>query len=346
MTRNVKARCPNRKDAIPEVAGAVENAKRVHYNARVPKTRVSGRLVFALVLAPLLMGGACEKKKPNDTGAITAMDRAGSDTTGSGGSATAVDTTPMKGVDVTKLDGDKQKLFYALVASLKSPCGKTHSLRTSYEQDTACKRAPFAVKYVSSLLLDEVKEADVREFYMNKYEKVPTIVKIETSKAPHVGNTDAPVRLVEFFDYECPHCQLFAPTMTKVEEKEAGKVVVYYMMFPIESKHPDARSAAMASLAANAQGKFKEMHELLFSRSPQHQKDAVAGFAKELGLDAGKFEADYAKADAQVTSDLGQGEKAGVDSTPTLFFQDHKYEGPMNPEYISMWIEEELAVNR
>jgi protein-disulfide isomerase len=297
-----------------------------------------------LLLAPLLMGGACEKKKPNDTGAINAMDRAGSGS--STGSATAVDTTPLKGFDLGKLDGEKQKTFYGLLASLKSPCGKTHSLRTSYEQDTACKRAPFAVKYVASLLEDEVKESDVREFYANKYEKAPQIVKLDPSKAPRIGKADAPVRLVEFFDYECPHCQLFAPTMAKVEESEAGKVVVYYMMFPIESKHADARSAAMAALAANAQGKFKEMHEVLFSRSPQHQKDSVLGFAKELGLDPGKFEADYQKADAQVTADLSQGEAAGVDSTPTLFFQDRKYEGPMNPEYISMWIEEELAVNR
>ena len=334
MTRNVKA---------PTV---VENAKRVHYNARVSNTRVSAHLVFALLCAPLLMGGACEKKKPNDTGAVTAMDRAGS-----GGSAgmtaeAPVDTTPLKGFDLGKLDGEKQKLFYKLISTLKSPCGKTHSLRTSYEQDTSCKRAPYAVKYIASLLEDEVKEAEASEYYLVKYEKVPDKVKLDPSKAPRIGKPDAPVRLVEFFDYECPHCQGFAPVMQKVEDNEAGKVVVYYMMFPIESKHPQARSAAQAALAAAAQGKFKEMHQVLFSRSPEHNKDQVAGYAKELGLDAAKFAADYTAADAHVTSDAAQGEGAGVDATPTLFFNDRKYEGPMNAEYISMWIEEELAVNR
>jgi len=237
-------------------------------------------------------------------------------------------------------------MFYDLVGSLKSPCGKAHSLRTSYEQDTSCKRAPFAVKYVASLIEDEQKDADVREFYANKYEKTPQLVKIDTSKAVRIGKPDAPVRLVEFFDYECPHCALFAPTMEKVEEKMGGKVVIYYMMYPIESKHPDARSAAQAAYAANAQGKFHDMHKLLFERSPQHTKDAVVGYAKQLGLDGAKFEADYAAADAQVTADLKSGEGAGVDSTPTLFFNDRRYEGPMNPEYIGMWIEEEIAVNR
>jgi protein-disulfide isomerase len=59
-----------------------------------------------------------------------------------------------------------------------------------------------------------------------------------------------------------------------------------------------------------------------------------------------KFQKAYDDASAQVTSDLKQGETAGVDSTPTLFFNDRKYEGPMHPKYIEMWIDEEIAVNR
>jgi protein-disulfide isomerase len=59
-----------------------------------------------------------------------------------------------------------------------------------------------------------------------------------------------------------------------------------------------------------------------------------------------KFEKDYEAAGPQVTSDLKQGEDAGVDSTPTLFFNDRRYEGPMTAKYIEMWIDEEAAVNR
>ncbi len=57
-----------------------------------------------------------------------------------------VDTTPLPGVDITKLDADQQKSFYTLVGSLSSPCGKAHSLRTSFTTDSSCKRAPFAVR--------------------------------------------------------------------------------------------------------------------------------------------------------------------------------------------------------
>jgi len=311
---------------------------RVHYNLRVSKP------FLALLCLPLLMGGACEKKPKNngDTGAINALDRAGS----SGAAQTGpVDETPLQGIDVSKLSTDKQKLFYKLVGSLSSPCGKAHSLRTSYTQDTACKRAPFAVRYVVAFLEDEAGEEMVREEYDKKYKADKAPVKLDVSKAPRIGNEDAPIRLVEFFDYQCPHCQAFAPVLEAVAHANEGKVVEYFMMFPLQ-QHQNSDSAAMAAVAANQLGKFRDMHHLLFQRSPQHSKDAVTGYAKELGLDPAQFAAAYEAAAAQVSADRGQGDAVGVEATPTLFFNDRKYEGPMHPKYISMWIAEELAVNR
>jgi protein-disulfide isomerase len=319
----------------------------VHYNLRVSNARISGHFVLAILCAPLLMGGACEKKanKPNDTGAMNALDHVGSE----GNAMTAegpVDSTPLTGVDVSKLEGDKAKLFYKLVGSLKSPCGKAQSLRASFTSDTACKRAPFAVRYVASLIEDEANEADARTEYAKKYEKTGAPVTFDVRKAPHVGGDDARIRLVEFFDYECPHCAVFKAGMEQILTDKAGQVSAYFLMYPIESKHPASRSAAQAALAANLQGKFKEMHDKLFEATPRHSRDDVMGYAKGLGLDMDKFTRNYDEVSGQVTSDAKQGETAGVDSTPTLFFNDRKYEGPMHPKYIEMWIDEEVAVNR
>ena len=334
---------------------SLETAVAVHYNLRVSNARISGHFILAVVCAPLLMGGACEKKpnKPNDTGAMNALDQAaqGANQAGSGSGATAsaegaVDTTPLPGFDIGKLSGDKLQTFYKLVGSLKSPCGKAHSLRTSFTSDTSCKRAPFAVRYVAALIEDEAPESAAREEYTKKYDKTGSPVSFDLSKAPHVGNDDARIKLIEFYDYECPHCQAFKPGMEQVMTDKAGQVSVYFMMFPIESRHPDARSAAQAALAANQLGKFKEMHDKLFEETPRHSRSDVMGYAKALGLDMSRFEKAYDAASPQVTSDLKQGENAGVDSTPTLFFNDRKYEGPMHPKYIEMWIDEELAVNR
>jgi len=286
------------------------------------------------------MGGACEKKasKPSDTAPVAALDQAA-------GSNAPVDTTPLPGVDVSKLTGERLQLFYTLVGSLKSPCGKGHSLRTSLATDTSCKRAPFAVRYVASLLEDEAPENAAREEYAKTYEKSAAPVTFNVGKAPLAGSPDAKIRLVEFFDYECPHCQLFKGVMEQVLASRGSQIVAYFMMFPIESRHPNSRIAAQGALAANEQGKFTEMHDKLFA-AQRHTREDVFGIAKAMGLDMARFEKAFEAASPQVTTDLKQGEDAGVEATPTLYFNDRKYDGPLLPKYIEMWIDEELAVNR
>jgi protein-disulfide isomerase len=297
------------------------------------------------------MGGACEKKSAkasgDPSGAIAAMDRAGSGAAKptDDNSTGPADTTPLQGIDVSKLSSDHQQLFYKLVGSLNSPCGKSHNLRTSVTSDASCKRAPFAARYVAAMIDDEIPENLVREAYDAKYTQNVKTVKVDVSKAPHVGANDAPVRLIEFFDYGCPHCAAFKPMLEQVEADRGDKIVAYYMMFPLE-KHTDSKSAAQAALAAADQGKFKQMHDILFDKAPQHDKEHVTDYAKQIGLDMAKFEASYAAEQAHVESDVKQGEDAGVDSTPTLFFNERKYEGPFAPKYIEMWIDEEIAVNR
>jgi protein-disulfide isomerase len=334
MTRNVKAmerRPPPR----------IETPVGERYKLRVSTARISGRIALAFAALAALGAAACEKKQPTATGAagaVAAADRAGA-------SAAPVDTTPLPGLDVSKLTPELAKRFYQLVDSLGSPCGKAHSLRTSVATDTSCKRAPFAARYVLALVEDQATEEQARQQYAARYDAKAAPVKIDTSKAPRVGNDDAPVRLVEFFDYACHACQAFKPVLDKVIEEHGSRVVVYFMNYPL-GKWPDSRSAGQAAIAAAAQGKFKEMHAMLFERSPAHGRDAVLAHAKELGLDLTAFAAAYEAAGAQVDSDRQQGDVAGVQSTPTLFFNDRRYDGPQTPKYIGMWIEEEVAVNR
>jgi protein-disulfide isomerase len=105
-------------------------------------------------------------------------------------------------------------------------------------------------------------------------------------------------------------------------------------------------SAAQAALAAHAQGKYAEMHDLLFANAPRHRRADVVKYAKEIGLDIMKFESDYADAEKQVKADMAEGDKADVHGTPTIFFNGRQYEGPAHPRYFAFWIQEDLAVNR
>ena len=255
---------------------------------------------------------------------------------------------PVEAQDLGKLsDVDKQR-FEKLVDSLPSPCGKAHSLRTSRNNDAECVRSRFAVDYVSALIADGATDDDVRELYAARYKKDEPKRGFRLSEAvPHRGPSDGRVVLVEFYDYGCPSCREFAPQLTEVAEAYPNDVVIYYKQFPLAA-HEHSKGAAQAALAAAKQGKFEEMHKKLFdaSQSHAHRREDLFRYAKELGLDMAKFEADYAAAESQVNAEKKEGEDAGVQGTPTVYINGRQFEGPPWAKYLKMWIEEELAVNR
>ena len=133
--------------------------------------------------------------------------------------------------------------------------------------------------------------------------------------------------------------------MERVIAEHGDKLVVYFMNYPL-GHFPGSDEAAAAAVAADRQRKFKEMHDKLFEHRTEHGHDAILGYAREIGLDMARFEADLVTAAEQVKADKQQGQNAGVDSTPTIYFQDRKYEGPMGVRFINLWVDEELAVNR
>ena len=293
--------------------------------------------ILAASASAAVLASACKRDKPasaEPSAVIAAADSA----------QRPVDKTPLAGVDVSNLDEAKQETFYKLMGTLSSPCGKAQSLRTSVTSDTSCRRAAFAARYVAALLGDGAPETFIQEDFEKRYKG--EAVAIDVANSPKQGNDDAPIKLVEFFDYACPACQAMRPKLEKAIAAHQGQVVVYYKMFPLDSVHPDSRSAAQAAVAAQAQGKFLEMHELLFAKSPAHKREDVIGYARALGLDLAKFEADYAAASAFIDTDQQQGDNLGVKSTPTLFFNGRKYSGPHDDKYLGMWIDEEMAVNR
>ena len=305
--------------------------------------------VPALVMWPLLAGASCEKSSAKTSAEAKDVVQAADNAKGGGaatpGAPEKVDTSPLPGVDISKLDAGKKETFYKLAGSLTSPCGKAHSLRTSVTSDISCKRAPYAARYVAALLEDGANADEVKSEYDVKYKPTKSHV-FKLDGVPFAGTQGAPIQLVEFFDYGCPACQAFKPKLDEIIKTQAPNIVVYYKQYPLTHAHPDSMSAAQAALAAQAQGKFKEMHELLFARAPKHRKEDVVGYAKEIGLDAARFEADYTAAAAKVKADQAEGDAAGVDSTPTVFFNGRKYEAPPFPRYYALWIEEELAVNK
>ena len=143
------------------------------------------------------------------------------------------------------------------------------------------------------------------------------------------GPDDAPVTLVEYGDYECPYCGMAYPIVKAVQRELGSQLRFVFRNFPLAEIHPHARHAAQAAEAAAAQGKFWEMHDLLFEHQHALEDEDLIGYAKSLGLDAEQLAREleagtYAK---RVRDDFRSGVRSGVNGTPTFFLNGERYEG-------------------
>lgn len=162
------------------------------------------------------------------------------------------------------------------------------------------------------------------------------------------GPENAPITLVEFGDYQCPACGAYHPIVNEVLQKYPSDVKLLFKHFPISSIHPFALDAALAAEAAGQQGKYYEMHNLLYERQDEWTKDPKAKFeeyAKEIGLDIDKFNEDIDRSDLKqkIDGQRVEGIDAGVNSTPSFFINGKKIVNPQNADGFASLIDEALA---
>ena len=155
----------------------------------------------------------------------------------------------------------------------------------------------------------------------------PATAGVNGAEPPHtLGPATAPVHLEEFGDFECPPCGLLHPILEQMHNEFGDRLQITFREFPLVPTHQHAMAAASAAEAAGVQGKFWEMHDLLY----EHQKDwhevfdvrpIFEGYAKQIGLDVERYKRDVnsdAVAD-RIIQDGKRGHYLGVKGTPTVF---------------------------
>lgn len=155
----------------------------------------------------------------------------------------------------------------------------------------------------------------------------PSKVQVSAEDDAVKGSKDAPVTIIEFSDYQCPYCERFyTQTFPQIEENyiKTGKVKFVYRDFPLTNLHQYAQKAAEASECADEQGKFWEYQGKLFNNQQSLDTPSLKQYAKDLGLDAAKFNEclDSGKMASEVQKDLKDGQSYGVDGTPAFFIND------------------------
>jgi protein-disulfide isomerase len=155
---------------------------------------------------------------------------------------------------------------------------------------------------------------------MNEHNEFELAVPV--SAIDHVlGAAHAHLTIVEYGDFECPNCKQAAPAVKHVLARFAGSVRLVFRHFPLEEVHPHALHAALAAETAGGQGKFWQMHDLLFVNQQHLKLRQVRGYAEELELDMERYDAEmkdelYLQ---RVREHIAGGRASGVRATPTFF---------------------------
>lgn len=165
-----------------------------------------------------------------------------------------------------------------------------------------------------------------------------------------LGNKDAKIVLVEYADFQCPGCSTAAPAAKNVMNKYKDDVVLVFRNFPITSIHPNARSAAAVAEAAGLQGKFWEMHDLLFTNQSvwsnaqlQDRNDVFNNYAKQLGLDEEKFNKDVSSDEVtkKINFDVAIARTKEVTGTPAFFLNGEAIDHNNLEEEVKAAVEKE-----
>ena len=148
------------------------------------------------------------------------------------------------------------------------------------------------------------------------------------------GRPDAPLTILEYADFECPFCAEAFDELKTVERVAGDQVRLVFRPFPLTQMHPHAQVAAEAAEAAGAQGRFWEMHDLLFVNQQDLDPPSLVGYASELDLDVDRFTTDLEEHRylPRVRQAFMEGIRSGVNGTPTFFVNGERWDRPYTAE--------------
>ena len=246
------------------------------------------------------------------------------------------------GFDFSRLPAPAKKELASVLTDEFDYCGRPLTLLASLKKD-ACKHTRRLVGYGASMAAEGVSASELivsLSKYNQGFNKGRVAFKPDERQC--MGSKDAKVTIVEFSDFECPFCAAARPIL---EDYVKGKpnVRLCWLPYPLP-QHPNATIAGQAALFARDAGKFWQVHDALFDNQLSLSEDFIKQLLAKQGLDVKAFEKAVAakKYVDELDASKEVGKKAGVDSTPSIYFNGRKYTFGLNPESLSVAVEDEL----
>jgi protein-disulfide isomerase len=233
---------------------------------------------------------------------------------------------PLPGIDTDKLSLRERGLFWDLVSQLYAPCTEQAvSIAQCVQESRPCA----ACRPAATLLADKVHQGataeEGRTVYATRFG--PNVKKVDIADSPAKGPADAPVTIIVWSDFQCPHCRIALPMLEGIFDKFSPKVRLVHKFYPLHS-HTTAEPAARAAIAAQNQGRYWEMERLLFGHQDAQQPKDLDDYARQLRLDPQRFRADQASDTAAkiIARDRADADRSGLNGTPFILINGREFD--------------------
>jgi protein-disulfide isomerase len=246
----------------------------------------------------------------------------------------------------------RQTSMAALVDAIKIPAVTDAQIHAFYDSHASQIGKPFegVEAQIKQFLRRQADEEAKRRYFdslRSKYKASLTVEpmreQIEAS-GPQRGRAGAAVTIVEFSDFQCPYCGRLEPILAEIQKAYPTQVRLIYRHMPLTNMHPDAANAAAAAVCADKQGKFWEMHDLLFVEQSSLSIGALKEKGRRIGLDTTQFDhcLDAGEAEATLKADEAAYLKLGLSATPVSFVNGRFVNGAVSYDELSAIVEDEL----
>jgi protein-disulfide isomerase len=248
-----------------------------------------------------------------------------------------------------ELSGREKATLERLLDETFAPCpDQAVTIAACLAEKRACRACEPAARFLADRVKSGSPRSDIQRAYGLRFGN--DVRRVDVADSPVRGPENAPITIMIWSDFECPACGRIVPTVERIAEKHGQKVRLVHKLYPLKDKHPHAEMAARAAIAAQRQGKFWEMEKLLFDNQKELGEGKIEGFAKDLGLDMGRFRADMKDAAAAriIARDQVDADRSGLTGTPFILINGREFDlGLFRPEPdLEAWIATELELTR
>ncbi|MFU8804630.1 MAG: DsbA family protein [Bradymonadaceae bacterium] len=241
------------------------------------------------------------------------------------------------------LTGEQRGRFVAIAEAELCPCkDTTDSLHACLQTETRCAMATQVAGVIGSSIREGLNATDTLDRVAQFVEESQKTYSFSLKDVPFKGSADARVVIVEFADFQCPHCREAARVLDEVAKKYGDQIAIYFKQFPLGS--PESQLAAQASLAAHIQGIFWPLHDLIFLNQTSINNARIERYARQLGLNYERFVSDMKSTQvaAAIQLDRQEGIKANLTGTPVIFINGRTYLEDKSPQALSRAIDAAL----